>query len=800
MKKRYLLNKTAAVLGSVILGIGMPGGVLAADLFSSQEAASFEDDDLAGGEDADWDSIEDEMNTSLSEVGSADMLFSDGSEEKETASAAEEATASAEVTDDAAEKTDGTEAEDGEAVYVLMNIPYMQFYESDSEIAVDAASSASLNKPRTGTLAGGSYHTAADSVETAGVIYPVKVADPSKLEGLTQVTDESKVSITTTNRGQTATTLYEGKDALFESPDYSYYVLAETPAAYKTWNADGTFGAVEGVTARTVEGVTASVNIGANHADIEIALSGTEGIETGQAVSGIVLTASDGSIYGLRHINNIWRATEFGWNVKDNDLAGKTITNIRYYTQDAVIDYPVSITTNAPIYALMNIPYDKFYEAELGEGAPAVDGVSSSTMSKPRAGTLAGGSYHVNSDGSDITGVIYPVIISDPAMLEGKKQVTDADSVTITVTLRGQENTTTYTGKDALFESESYSYYLLPEKPVKYKKLNADGSFSAVNGRSMTIEGAAAEVSASDHSHADVEIRLTLPEGGIAQGQPVSGVIVTTEDGSRTALRHIANIWRATEIGGNVGETDFIGKTITNVRYYTQEAVIDYPLSVYAHVHEWSAAGTVTKKPTAQEDGERTFTCAVCGAQKVTAIPRAINRCRTAVSVSKGTVRVTFDAVEGADEYQVAYRKQGDTAWKKVKTGGQTSYTVTGLEKGGAYEFRVRPLRSAHEGYAYGIYTGISRRWLVYAKASLKAGTGRIAANVFSGEAADEYKVWYSASEDLKDAKTQVSAAREFAVEELDPGVYYLRIRPYRIIDGKKYAGALSRIRIRTVK
>lgn len=46
------------------------------------------------------------------------------------------------------------------------------------------------------------------------------------------------------------------------------------------------------------------------------------------------------------------------------------------------------------------------------------------------------------------------------------KQVTDADSYDITVTLKGKESTTTYTGADALFENESYAYYELSETPA----------------------------------------------------------------------------------------------------------------------------------------------------------------------------------------------------------------------------------------------------------------------------------------------------------------------------------------------
>ena len=48
--------------------------------------------------------------------------------------------------------------------------------------------------------------------------------------------------------------------------------------------------------------------------------------------------------------------------------------------------------------------------------------------------------YHVNPDGSDVTGVTFPVKVSDLSILKDQKQVTDSDSVTITVTNRGQNS------------------------------------------------------------------------------------------------------------------------------------------------------------------------------------------------------------------------------------------------------------------------------------------------------------------------------------------------------------------------
>ena len=110
-------------------------------------------------------------------------------------------------------------------------------------------------------------------------------------------------------------------------------------------------------------------------------------------------------------------------------------------------------------YVMMNIPYADFYSAE---SDVAVDTVTSATLMKPRAGALVGGSYHVDPEGSDISGVIFPVYVEDISALAnlGGVEITDDSSVDITVTLKGEEQTATYTGMDALFEAPDYSWYV----------------------------------------------------------------------------------------------------------------------------------------------------------------------------------------------------------------------------------------------------------------------------------------------------------------------------------------------------
>ena len=253
-------------------------------------------------------------------------------------------------------------------------------------------------------------------------------------------------------------------------------------------------------------------------------------------------------------------------------------------------------------YVLMNIPYGEFYKAELGEHAAAVDAVSSATKNKTRIGTLAGGSYHVNPDGSDITGVTYPVRVKT-SDLSGLKQVTDSDSVSITVNKKGKDETTTYTGREALFESASYSYYALSSTPSYYKEATlTDGkwTFGKATGSASEDTATIAKFKTSGH-HADYEIKIDSDK--IEKGQKVYAVVLTDTEGNTYGLHHVTEIWRATELGFE-SDSALVGKTISAVTYYTDDGVIKLNLAekLYVPAH----AATVEAAEADFSSGETT--------------------------------------------------------------------------------------------------------------------------------------------------------------------------------------------------
>ena len=699
------------------------------------------------------------------------------------------------TTEDAEEDAFSAETQQGEA-YVLMNIPYDDFYKAElknNDVKVDAFTSATLNKSRTSGMMNGNsaYHVNPDGSDVTGVTFPVKVSDLSILKDQKQVTDSDSVTITVTNRGQTSSNTYTGKDSLIENASYSYYVLSEAPSYYKelTVNTDGSysFSAMKGAETKTVS-INATLKTETSYGDYELDLDNNafpEVIDTNtDKIYGVTVNTTDGTNYGLRHLENIWRGSMLAWgtgyttevhgcpvsSAHYKSIMGKTIDSVTYYTDKGVITFDVpdvkvqtttgikatvadimdtdssasvtfdqtlpadfnaqytvdgtevscadgklavgtlalgthkvvitdtngiytSINTEFTVstdkmpaaydskaaklvaadgatadelsayikniskvkvddkeyaasgrgakvivkedgtldltdlqvtdttvfevtsvgyknnlvftykeaqdqYVLMNIPYDDFYKAELKNNDVKVDAFTSATLNKSRTSGMMNGNsaYHVNPDGSDVTGVTFPVKVSDLSILKDQKQVTDSDSVTITVTNRGQTSSNTYTGKDSLIENASYSYYVLSEAPSYYKELtvNTDGSysFSAMKGAETKTVSINATLK-TETSYGDYELDLdnnAFPEVIDTNTDKIYGVTVNTTDGTNYGLRHLENIWRGSMLAWGTGYTtevhgcpvssahykSIMGKTIDSVTYYTDKGVITF--------------------------------------------------------------------------------------------------------------------------------------------------------------------------------------------------------------------------------
>ena len=296
--------------------------------------------------------------------------------------------------------------------------------------------------------------------------------------------------------------------------------------------------------------------------------------------------------------------TEASWNAMQTKLTAAKDALTKKESQDAVtkaaseLETAISGLEAAPVtptekveYVLMNIPYADFYASELNNSV-AVDSVSSATLNKTRTSSLVGGSYHVSQGGEDITGIVFPVKVPEGMDLSKFKQVTDSDSVTISVTNRGQTNETTYTGKDALFENASYSYYVLSEAPSYYKEATVDASgnvsFGKVQGTVNKVSGVTGEFKTTS-KYGDYQLNL---DGITFDTDEISAVVFSTKEGHDYGMRHLENVWKGHKIAWCTGFTtsvhgcptssehyaQMMGETIDKVTYYTTNGIYEMDL------------------------------------------------------------------------------------------------------------------------------------------------------------------------------------------------------------------------------
>ena len=414
-------------------------------------------------------------------------------------------------------------------------------------------------------------------------------------------------------------------------------------------------------------------------------------------------------------------------------------------SEDEFADEAGDGQTEGEAYVLMNIPYDDFYKAELKNNDVKVDTFTSATKQKTRS-SLAKGSYHVNSDGSDITGVTFPVKVSDISVLKDKKQIKDNASVSITTAIKGKETTTEYKGKDALFESDSYSYYVLSEEPSYYKELTVgeDGSFtfSAIKGKSAAPETKQVQAEFKTKSnYGDYQLKFDKTEFKSIiniDTDTVYGAVINTTDGTTYGLCHQENIWKGYELAWSTGYTteshgchlnsehfeSMMGKTIDSVTYYASNGiytldiadvkVLDKNSYVYAGLtwgEYWSQESVTAAGNVSGSDEKDSHNESDTGAFD------AVTRATTNHGLHRGSYQcmATIYTTEG-NEYQLSYWKSstepvltdGTVAiWTPAdrKTGTPASIQVNGRAKESLDHYAVTgikyvPVQVKAEDYA----------------------------------------------------------------------------------------------------
>ena len=383
------------------------------------------------------------------------------------------------------------------------------------------------------------------------------------------------------------------------------------------------------------------------------------------------------------------------------------------------------------VYVLMNIPYADFYKAELNKkNTVKVDATTSATKTKTRS-TLANGSYHADNTGEHISGITYPVKIKAGTNLSNLTKITDASNVSITVNMKGKETTKEYKGKDALFESADYSYYVLSTAPAYYKELtvNKDGtySFGKTTATEKKVEGAAIEKFKTSSKYGDYQLNLNFDK--VADSDQISGntkvlaAVITTTDGTQYGLRHVENIWKGTEFAWGTGFTtqshgcpisgehyaSMMGKTIDAVTYYTENGVVKYdiddtyvPYKFDTTATKPSDATTTATKPAATTTATKP---AVKPVKKVT-----VKKQTAKVKAGKKKLTVTWKKDKAVSGYQIKVATKKN--FKGAKTYTVKSYktykkVIKKLKSKKKYYVKVRAYKTVGKSKVYGAYSAV---------------------------------------------------------------------------------------------
>ena len=202
--------------------------------------------------------------------------------------------------------------------------------------------------------------------------------------------------------------------------------------------------------------------------------------------------------------------------------------------------------------------------------------------------------------------------------------------------------------------------------------------------------------------------------------------------------------------------------------------------------------------------------CSVCG--KITVAQKTIAKLTLSkvdglkakkVKVAKSSeITLAWNAVTGAKGYEI-YQQNG-SSWKKIKTTSGTSYAVKKLKSNKTYKFKVRAVVDGASG-AYSSTLKVETIPATISKLTLKAGSKQLTATWKSVSDISGYEVQYSTSKKFTKKTTKTvkvkKSSKKTTIKKLKKGKkYYVRIRTYKTVDGKKIYSDWSKVKSVKVK
>ena len=196
------------------------------------------------------------------------------------------------------------------------------------------------------------------------------------------------------------------------------------------------------------------------------------------------------------------------------------------------------------------------------------------------------------------------------------------------------------------------------------------------------------------------------------------------------------------------------------------------------------------------KESDGTTTTGSYGGETIAATRHAAIAAPKFVSKTDTGITISWDKAKGAEGYRVIYYSSAAGKYIELKRTASTKATLTGLEKGTIYFFKVSPYHTADSGCIIGENSeGLLCATRCDAPANFTCttddSTGNTTFKWSAASGANGYRLYISAdgSEAMPLAETDGLTT---TVTSLNKGVYTAYLRPYIKLDGVRYYGTSS--------
>lgn len=229
--------------------------------------------------------------------------------------------------------------------------------------------------------------------------------------------------------------------------------------------------------------------------------------------------------------------------------------------------------------------------------------------------------------------------------------------------------------------------------------------------------------------------------------------------------------------------------------------IYDYPLD---HIHDYRET---VEAATYKENGKKVFSCRYCEdsySEELSRLTLPKVSGLKVKSVNTTDISLTWTAVEGVDGYTVYYSKDGKT-WLK-KSASKASLTVKKLSSGTAYRFKVKAVAGEFTGKESSVVKTATKVKKVTLSSVKSSKAKQLTATWKTVSGANGYVLEYSTSKKFTSKTTKKvtlakSGTKKTTVKKLkSKKKYYVRIRAYKTVNGKKVYGSYSTVKNVTVK